>query len=255
MRKQPVIKFLLSAIIVFGVLFCVPCRDTACAQQKQTLILNSSFRTTLTSPDKTGFLDLIYKELAKRMGIEIIIQYLPSERAIKNADRGIEDGDICRIYAINAKGEYPNLVRVPEKIMQFQMMIFTNKSDVVVNEPKDLQPYDVGIVTGWKILERNTTMAHSVVSVEKGEQLFTMLGKKRIDIAIIERMIGMKLMKDSGVKNARMLSTPFLSGYWYPYLNKKHEALVPKFAEAIKAIKEDGTYERIQTEVLTRYAL
>jgi polar amino acid transport system substrate-binding protein len=37
------------------------------------------------------------------------------------------------------------------------------------------------------------------------------------------------------------------------YVNKKHEALVPKLTAAIKSMKEDGTHQRIFNEVLKRY--
>ena len=29
------------------------------------------------------------------------------------------------------------------------------------------------------------------------------------------------------------------------YLNKKHEALVPKLAAALKSMKDDGTYQKL----------
>ncbi|MCI4625598.1 MAG: transporter substrate-binding domain-containing protein [Candidatus Magnetoovum sp. WYHC-5] len=222
-------------------------------EQQQTLVLNTAYSAPITSADKTGFLDLIYKDLSRRLGINIIINYLPAERALKNANSGIDDGDIGRIVNINATGEYPNLVRVPEHIMQLQIMVFTSKPNVVVKTPEDLRPYDVGIITGWKIAERNTTKAHSITKVEEVKQLFTMLEKGRIDIALIERMIGMKLLKDSGIKNVRMSSTPLIEEHFYLYLNKKHKALVPKFVDAIKAMKADGTYERIFFETIGCY--
>ena len=59
------------------------------------LVLNTSYTTPITAPDKSGVLDLFYKELFKRLGGEFEIQYLPAERALTNANKGIDDGDVC----------------------------------------------------------------------------------------------------------------------------------------------------------------
>ncbi|MGK5091799.1 transporter substrate-binding domain-containing protein [Deltaproteobacteria bacterium TL4] len=225
------------------------------AEIPQKLVLNTSYYAPITSPDHTGVLDILYQELSKRMGIAIEIQYLPAERALKNANSGLDDGDVCRILQLNATGNYPDLIRVPEQIMQFQMMVFTLDQKMEVTKPEDLKPYDVGIVTGWKILERNTTQARSAIQVEEGAQLFTLLEKKRINLAIIERMIGLKLLKDSGLKDVVILKTPFLQGDWYLYLHKKHQALVPMIVEKVQEMKKDGTYQKIFSEVLQRYAI
>ena len=218
----------------------------------QTLVLNSTFYAPLTSPDQTGVLDLLYKELSRRLGIEIVIQSLPAERALINANLGIEDGDVCRIGGLEKK--YPNLIRVPEAVMRYQMGVFARDAHFTVAGPDSLKPYDVGIVTGWKILERNSTAARSVTKVENGEQLFTMLDKGRIDVAILERMQGIMLIKQLGLRDIHVLQPLFLEGDWYLYLNKKHADLVPVIAAELKKMKQDGTHKRIFDSVLGRYA-
>jgi len=219
--------------------------------EKPKLILNTSYTAPITSSDKSGVLDLFYQELFKRLGWEFEIQYLPAERALINADRGIDDGDVCRIFGIDEK--YPNLVRVPEVIMKYEHVIFTKNITFKVTGPNDLKPYDVGVVKGWKIIEWNTKTANSVTLLNEGEQLFAMLADNRIDLGIIERMTGMMFVKNLGLKNIRVLEPAFLSGDWYLYLHKKHNKLVPTIFNAIRQMKDDGSHYQIFNNILKRF--
>jgi len=176
---------------------------------------------------------------------------LPAERALTNANRGVDDGDVCRIFGLDKK--YTNLIRVPAVLMQYEHVIFTRKFDFKVTGPDDLKPYDVGVVKGWKIIEWNTKTARSVTLVDEGTQLFGMLAGDRIDLGIIERMTGMMLAKKSGVKNIRILEPAFLSGDWYLYLHKKHLDLVPIIANTIRQMKVDGSHQQIFNKVLKRF--
>lgn len=216
------------------------------------LVLNTAYTTPITSPDKTGVLDLFYRELFARLGIEFEIQALPAERALTNANSGLDDGDVCRIAGLDET--YPNLVRVPEMVMRYEHVVFSRDANFKVTGPEDLRPYDVGVVKGWKIVEWNTTTAHSVTLVDEGRQLFEMLDDRRLDLAIMERMTGMMQMKALGIKNIRVLEPPFLAGDWFLYLNKKHQDLVPRIAAEIRRMKEDGSYQRIFESALQRFA-
>ena len=215
------------------------------------LVLNTSYTAPITAPDKSGVLDLFYQELFKRLGGKFEIQYLPAERALTNANRGIDDGDVCRIFGLDEK--YTNLVRVPEMIMRYEHVIFSNKADFKVTGPNDLKPYDVGVVKGWKIIEWNTKSARTTTLVDSGEQLFAMLSEDRIDLAIIERMTGRMHVNAHNLRSIRVLEPAFLSGDWYLYLHKKHQDLVPVIAEEIRRMKDDGSHQRIFRAVLKRF--
>ncbi|MCI5138844.1 MAG: ABC transporter substrate-binding protein [Candidatus Electrothrix sp. AR1] len=215
------------------------------------LVLNTSYTAPITAPDHSGVLDLFYQELFKRLDGEFEIQYLPAERALSNADRGIDDGDVCRILGLDEK--YTNLVRVPEVIMQYEHVIFSREADFKVTGPDDLKPYDVGIVKGWKIIEWNTTTARTVTSVDGGEQLFAMLADRRLDLAVIERMTGMMHIRNFGLKNVRILEPAFLTGDWHLYLHKKHRNLVPIINNEIRRMKDDGSHWRIFDSASKRF--
>lgn len=215
------------------------------------LVLNTSFFAPITSPARDGVLDLFYAELFKRVGLKVEIQASSAERGLLNANSGIDDGDVSRVIGIDQT--YTNLVRVPEPVMFYQMVVFTRHADFAVSGPDSLKPFDVGILTGWKILERNIVGTRSLVKLETGRQLFAMLDKERIDLAVIEKLEGMHFVQSMGLKNIKILQPAFVEGDWFLYLNKKHAALAPKLAAEIRNMKQDGSYQRIFDGVLRRY--
>lgn len=224
----------------------------ACAARAEpVLVLNTSFFAPITSPEGDGVLDLFYAELFKRVGLKVEIQASSAERGLLNANSGIDDGDVSRVIGIDQT--YTNLLRVPEPVMFYQMVVFTRHADFAVSGPDSLKPFDVGILTGWKILERNILGTRSLVKLETGRQLFAMLDKERIDLAVIEKLEGMHFVQSMGLKNIKILQPAFVQGDWFLYLNKKHAALVPKLAAEIRNMKQDGSYQRIFDGVLRRY--
>jgi len=217
----------------------------------QTLVLNTAYLAPVTSPDQTGYLDLVYKELGKRTGIHFVIQPLSGERALLNANEGIDDGDVGRIAGLDKT--YPNLVRVPELLMSAQLKVFSREADFVVTGADSLKPYDVAILTGWKIVERTVVGTRSLVQLETFEQMFDMLGKGRVDLAIAEEMMSREVIRKLGLRSIKTLDPALLKVDWYLYLNKKHAALVPQLEAAIRQMRQDGTLQKLQTEVLDRY--
>ena len=62
------------------------------------------------------------------MVIEISIIFVPAERALRNVNDGIEDGNFLRIAGMSDK--YPELVQVPEKLVVWEFVAFSRKVGV-----------------------------------------------------------------------------------------------------------------------------
>jgi len=234
--------------LLIAVLLCLAGQASALAAP---LVLNTSYFPPINSPDKSGFLDLLYRELFARLGIAFEIQMLPAERALQNANAGIDDGDTCRIAGLQST--YPNLVHTTEPVMGYQMTVFSKEEKITISGQESLMPYALGMVTGWKILERTTRQHPSRTMVDSADQLFWMLDQGRVDIALIERLVGMEAVNRLGIKGVRVLSPPFLTGDWFLYLHKKHQSLIPRIDAELRKMKQDGAYERIRQQVLGRY--
>ncbi len=212
------------------------------------LVINSGRKEPFTTEDGTGFYDVLVKALFGRLGIEARCVRLPSERALINADAGIDDGNIARIAGLEET--YPNLLRVPGKIIDFEFMAFTADADFKVSGWDSLAPYNVGFITGWKIFETSISKARSVTQVRNPGQLFTLLENRRVDVVMFDRWGGLWWIRAHGVA-AHALEPPIAVREMYLYLNKKHEALIPRVSAALAQMKENGEYQRIYDQTLT----
>jgi polar amino acid transport system substrate-binding protein len=216
-----------------------------------SLTLSTFTGPPLSNKAGTGFYDLLLKEAFHRAGIVIEIIRLPAERSLINANAGITDGDFVRIAGLDAT--YPNLLRVPEKITDFEFVGFTKNVSIPTTSWKSLQPYDVAIVRGWKILEENIVGAHSLVKAKNQRLLFTLLKKNRADIVVYSRFEGYEMMNQLDMKDTHVLEPPLAVREMFLYLNKKHRALVPVIASHLRKMKRDGSYDAIKMQTLAPF--
>jgi polar amino acid transport system substrate-binding protein len=115
-----------------------------------------------------------------------------------------------------------------------------------------LKPYNIAIVTGWKILEANITQTQSLTKVKDEASLFRLLDLGRADLAVYDRRQGLAFVEAMKLENITVLEPPLAVKSMYLYLNKKHADLVPPLTEAIRKMKEDGTYRRIVEETTSK---
>lgn len=210
------------------------------ARAVEELVLAKWAEPPLASADGKGFLDQIINEVFSRIDIKVRLIKLPAERALINANNGIEDGDALRVEGLEKI--YPNLVRVPEQILDMEFVAFSKTVDISVNGWDSLKPYVVGIVTGWKILEKNLADAKTLTTVNTPVQLFILLKNNRADIVVFERWQGIWIAKQLGLK-ILVLEPPVASRPMFIYLHKKHLSLVPKVAQTLVKMKQDGSYD------------
>ncbi len=237
---------LLRALTVFVFIFV-----NNCWAEQPALMLGTFAGPPLSTSDGSGFYDLVLKEAFGRAGLEIEIIQLPAERSLTNANEGITDGDFVRISGLEKI--YPNLLRVPEKITDFEFVAFTKLMDIPIKGWQSLQPYHVGIVRGWKILEKNIVGTPSLVRVKNQDQLFTLLANNRTDIVVYSRFEGYGIIKQNKLKEVKTLEPPLAIREMFLYLHKKHSSLIPVIDAKLKEMKRDGTFDKIRTKTLSPY--
>jgi polar amino acid transport system substrate-binding protein len=215
------------------------------------LALTTSMTSPLSNENQTGFYDQVLHEAFRRVEQPIQISHLPTERSITNADLGITDGEFPRISGLDSN--YPNLIIVPEKLVDFEFVAFTWRSDIKLTDWNSCKPYNVAIVRGWKILEANLADAKSLIRVKNQDLLFSLLGEHRADIVVYSRFEGQEMIRKLGLQDVRMIDPPLAKREMYLYLNKKHQQLVPIIAEQLRNMKNDGTYDSIQIKTIGPY--
>lgn len=219
--------------------------SSVCRAEVPVLTLNDTNEPPFTTDDGKGFLDAVAGETFRRAGVRLRLIKLPAERGLINANSGIDDGDLTRIAGLET--QYPNLIRVPEKLVDWEFAAFGRNAalpaiwDVLRSRP-------VGHIRGWKIYEKQLVGAPSVVTSDDPAQLFRQLQLGRIEVALYERWLGLGIVQRMGLHGVAPLEPLLDKREMYIYLNKRHAALVPKLAQALRAIKAEGLYDRLYRE-------
>jgi polar amino acid transport system substrate-binding protein len=160
------------------------------------------------------------------------------------ANQGEVDGEGLRIAGLG--NQYPNLVQVPERFIGISFVAFAKDPQINLNQGwASINPYRISFITGWKMFEANATNARSITKVDTPEQMFKMLDSNRIDLALYTRTDGIALVERMGLPSIAPLAPSLRDVDMYLYLNKRHEALVPKLAQALRYMKTDGALNKI----------
>jgi polar amino acid transport system substrate-binding protein len=196
-----------------------------------------------------GISEEILKEAYSRIGITVTTQEFPGERALKMSNSGTVDGEVNRIHGIRKK--YANLRMVPVAINAIEGLAFTNNPDVKIRSWEDLRPYRLGLRIGAKYAEYGTA-GMRVAPVKTNDQVFSMLGKHRTEIAISTRIEGVLTIHKLGLKNIRLIDPPLVSLELFHFLHKKHEALLPRIQKALEEMAREGRIEAIKTAAIKK---
>lgn len=214
------------------------------------LVLNDTNAPPYTTANGEGFVDRVAAEAFRRAGVGLELVRLPAERGLLNANRGIIDGELTRIAGLEAR--YPNLVRVPEKLLDWNFSAFAKDASLPASW-EAIRQRPVAHIRGWKIYERELTGAPHVLAVKDAEQLFRLLMLDRVEVVLYERWMGQDFTMKNGMPGIHALTPPLARKEMYIYLHKRHAALVPRLAGALRAIRAEGLYERWYREIVLAY--
>ncbi|MFH1135467.1 MAG: transporter substrate-binding domain-containing protein [Pseudomonadota bacterium] len=212
---------------------------------EDVLTISTSYKSLLSNPEHTGMLDQLIQEAFRRLGRRVEFVFTPTQRSLPDVNSGLLDGEINRIAGLERT--YPNLVMVPEPNMTMHFVAFAKKTRRVEGW-ESLRDLQVGLVRGWKILEENTKGFPHVTLAPTETELFAMLQKDRLDVALYDKLTGYEQLGQLGRTDIRSLEPPLASRDMYLYLHKKHEGLAGAAAGALKEMKADGSYDRIVAE-------
>lgn len=119
---------------------------------------------------------------------------------------------------------------------------------------ESIRDLEIGLVRGWKILEENTEGFPYVTRVATELELFNMLRLGRIDVALYSELTGRAAPASYGSQYAAIhsLSPPLVERDMFLYVHRGRADLVAVIAQALREMKNDGTYEEIVRSSLAR---
>jgi polar amino acid transport system substrate-binding protein len=175
----------------------------------------------------------------KDAGYDLVLDYKPGERALIDANEGIDDGDLSRIKGIEAT--YTNLIMVPEPLTNLNQVAYATRK---LNASSIDELAKIGasavVLIGNKIMDG---MVKPKLAPEKYYQVadlalaFKMLMAGRVDVLLV-----------SDVQAKTWLALPenaaaFPLFQWhhlstYTFLHKKWASAVPKIAASYKKLRK-----------------
>ena len=228
--------------LLAGVLWAACLASGAWAQTAKLSLTTGALPPLTAAPGHPGFINELARAAFKRVGVDVEVAAVPTERSLINVNSGLDDGDIFRVAGMEQ--EYPNLVRIPEKTLDNDFVVYTKRVDIQIRDWADLQPYSVAYATGWKPYERNVKGVKELTKTSSIHELFPLLEKGRADLVLMDRWQGQWIVHQHGYK-VHLLEPPLARFEMFMYLNKKYAALVPKVAQALADMKKDGTYQNL----------
>jgi polar amino acid transport system substrate-binding protein len=237
-QRRRALKRIGWACAVPGLALAAPPRLTLATGAREPLV---------STPGHPGFAEEVAREACRRIGHELQVLVLPVERALANANAGVEDGDLYRATGFEA--EYPNLLQVPEPLVEQDFVAFTRRPDVALRDWSDLARYEVAYITGQTIIERHLPAAPNVLSVRDSQLLMGLLAKGRVDLVVHNRWVGLVDARRLGLA-VRVLEPPLQRVPMFIYLHRRHQALVPQLAAALAQMRRDGSWQRLYDQIL-----
>ncbi|WP_289027823.1 hypothetical protein [uncultured Paraglaciecola sp.] len=199
--------------------------------EAKTILLpgKSSGATNPLSKYLRDVLDKSYENL----GFQVEHYGYPMARSIVEANAGRLDGVLIRTDTVT--NEYPNLLKVPYALAEFEIMLVTDPARC---HPCDVENLDiVATVRGFKAfdyyLAKNPFAPH-VTQVLNMKHLLEMLSSGRVNGIVLP------YHKDVGIELNDRWATKVIDVYpSYHFVHKKHAKLIPILLEQFKMLEKE----------------
>ncbi|XQW84043.1 substrate-binding periplasmic protein [Thalassotalea piscium] len=188
---------------------------------------------------------IILTEIYKELGIKITISSLPGNRAEYEANQGVKDGEIMRIFSYGEVNE--NLIRVPTPYYYLLTTAFIKKgSKIELHTKDDLAQYRLARVRGVKHTKIITMNMPNVVEANSTIKMFKLLDQNIVDIALTNADNGIWNLAQTSL-NDKITAYPrvFARLNLYHYIHKKNKHLVDKVNTKINEMIASGALKNI----------
>ena len=194
-------------------------------------------------------MSLIYSEAFKRLGYNFRLVSLPGERALADANSGTVDGEAARVAYLDSN-KYPNLIRVGEPIIVIKDGAYSVDASIRIDGWESLKGkgFKVGLLKGIKSVEQKLPLyveKKNIVTLTDFIQSLKMLQSRRIDLFIastlLEESAPMRSDEYKDIKRVGIVEEKIC----YPWFYKQHKELVSGLADALQAMKADGTFQKL----------
>jgi len=240
-------KIILIFLCIFNISF-----------SQKTITLATDPLPPYHSPDikNYGFFAEIVKEAFAEEDYELIIKFVPWNRAVEYAEKGIYDGVLGALH--NEERELSFLFSNP--VYPYKFILYTNKDSINSREEFDkMKNLKLGQVQGYHYpIEKNLIKNYTIIYSNSIQNNLNASINKRVDFIIesspvIEELISSKFKgKDNQIHGIDVFSTNDL--FIMISKNIPNSTIIrDDFNKGLKKIKKNGTYSKILKKYGVKY--
>ncbi|MCG8614318.1 MAG: transporter substrate-binding domain-containing protein [Pseudomonadales bacterium] len=181
-----------------------------------------------------------------RFGFRLRVLRAPYKRLFVNGDRGMLDAIIMapEVFRVHMK----HLMQVPEPLVFSDVMAFSLHGVPEINAFSDLKDYRIGYLLAFETSEQ-LLKGHTATAVRTYDQLFSMLLKGRVDIALgMQREVYRFVEQQPEFRVMKMHRTPMLRVPLFHFVHEKHHDIYQPLSDAIaEKVNSSGFKSRIRS--------
>ncbi len=229
-----------SAFVLYFCLFLLVMPAHAAKTDEDASVL--SF---VVADDEPTIIDRLLNAAFRRIGYDIAVDAGGMSVVEQMADSGEYAGLGSQLAGIEKTCR--NLVRVEESIGKVKFEVYALKESAFeVDSWRALRGLRVGTLLYKPYIE--SRLPENVAKRVKKRSIFDLiesLERGECDVLVVSNSLPVDIPTPPGVRKIGLVG----SADSYPYLNVAYADLAPQVAGALRAMKEDGTYERIVNQL------
>jgi len=187
----------------------------------------------------------------RRIGYQVHEARLPARRSIRESEAGDSDGEVMR--AAEVEEHLPDLIRVPEPLIEHDIVAFTAGNPALLPDGwSDLRGHAICARMGILIVEDKLSSLPGVrVSYAmESEQVFRMLKAGRCDYAVLPRSAWIEA-QEAGITGLAEASPVLAHIVTYHFVNRRRAMLVPSLAAVLRQLRAEGYIARTEADLDT----
>ncbi|MDM8552201.1 hypothetical protein QUF72_19100 [Desulfobacterales bacterium HSG2] len=194
------------------------------------------------------FLDMVYTEAFKRLGMMFVYKQYPAKRASFMSDSGKADGELSRIHSYNEV--HPNVIRVGEPHWTSGFIAVAADPSVQLDGWESLKKTDYRVnyrrgIKGCEVNLPKVVRPERLEKLDKVSRGYKKLLAARADIFIGSEMDMVSVLKSDEFGNSDLRIAGVMERFTgHAFLHKKHRELVPKLSDVLKEMKKGGLFEK-----------
>lgn len=196
--------------------------------------------------------EIMHRIFARIEGVDVRFPPMPWKRALRAVKQGTMDGIAVLLKTPEREQymEYTDVLLASPNLLWYSTRRFP--AGFEWERFEDFAPYNLAVVRGHSYGEEIDKVIEAgflrVTEVTSAEQMFTMLARGRIDLALANAAVGFALVKKyAHVSKIIAVKKPAAEHIYYVALSKKSPArqLIPAMNRIISDLKREGVIEKI----------